>query len=62
MPSSSAKLESRIPSRMADTARSIAGVVFRTVSPSKAREVARELNCLVRAAEAEDETVAEAHT
>ena len=35
-----------------DTARDIAGVVFRTISPSKAREVARELNRLVRAAEA----------
>ena len=54
--------ESRIPFTYADTARSIAVVVYRTVSPSKAREVARELNRLVRAAEAEDETVAEAHT
>ena len=35
-----------------DTARDIAGVVFRTISPSKEREVARELNRLVRAAEA----------
>ena len=36
-----------------DTARDIAGVIFRTVlAPSKAREVARELNRLVRAAEA----------
>ena len=34
-----------------DTARNIAGVVFRTVSPSKAREIARELNRLVRAVE-----------
>ena len=35
-----------------DTARDIAAVVFRTISPSKARDVARELNRLVRAAEA----------
>ncbi|MGC2337903.1 MAG: hypothetical protein WA625_19315 [Pseudolabrys sp.] len=31
-----------------DTARDIAGVVFRMISPSKAREVARELNRLAR--------------
>ncbi len=31
-----------------DTARNIAGVVFRMISPAKAREVARELNRLVR--------------
>jgi len=49
-----------IPFSRGDRARDIAGVVFRTVSPSKAREVARELNRLVRVAEAEDETVAEA--
>jgi hypothetical protein len=33
-----------------DTAHDIAGVVFRMISPSKAREVARELNRLVRSA------------
>ena len=33
-----------------DTARDIAGVVFRMISPSKVREVARELNRLVRQA------------
>ena len=33
-----------------DTARDIAGVVFRMISPSKAREVARELNRLARQA------------
>jgi hypothetical protein len=34
-----------------DTARDIAGVVFRMISPSKAREVARELNRLAREVE-----------
>ena len=39
-----------------DTARSIAAVIFRTVSPSKARAVASELNRLARTAEADDQT------
>jgi hypothetical protein len=42
-----------------DIARDIAGCVFRMISPSKAREVARELNRLVRAAAAEDQTAIE---
>ena len=46
--------ERRIPFTRQDTARDIAGVVFRTVSPSKAREVARELNRLARSAEQQD--------
>ena len=43
-----------------DTARDIAGVVFRMISPSKAHEVVRELNRLVRAAKAEEQMAAEA--
>ena len=46
------EVERGAPFTRQDTARDIAGVVFRTISPSKAREVARELNRLVRAAEA----------
>ena len=37
-----------------DTARDIAGYVFRKVSPSKAREVARELNRLAKLTEQQD--------
>ena len=40
--------ERRIPFTRQDRACDIAGVVFRTISPSKAREVARELNRLAR--------------
>ena len=46
------EVERGAPFTRQDTARDIAGVVFRTISPSKAREVARELNRLVRAVEA----------
>ena len=55
--------ERNTPFTRADTARNIAGVVFRMISPAKAHEVARELNRLVRAArKADDQTAAEAQT
>ena len=37
-----------------DTARDIAGYIFRRISPSKAREVARELNRLAKLSEQQD--------
>ena len=46
------EVERGTPFTRQDTARDIAGVVFRTISPSKARAVARELNRLARTAEA----------
>jgi hypothetical protein len=50
------ELELGSPFTRHDTARAIAGVVFRiTVSPSKAREVARELNRLARSADVQAE-------
>jgi hypothetical protein len=45
------EVENGSPFTRADTARDIAGVVFRIISPSKAREVARELNRLARSIE-----------
>jgi hypothetical protein len=44
------EVERGCPFTRQDTARDIAGVVFRMTSPSKAREVARELNRLARQA------------
>lgn len=45
------EVERGSPFTRGDTARDIAGVVFRMISPSKAREVAKEFNRLVRSAD-----------